>query len=124
MKAIWGSVLVGALILGAGILALSCKKSNPAGPGTRADVTINILGIAGANSYSPNPDTVLVGRSVAWHNIGGTTHTATATGTGGFDTGNIVNGATSSPIVMNTVGTFPYICSIHGSSMNATLVVR
>jgi len=124
MKAIWGSVLVGALILGAGILALSCKKSNPAGPGGgTADVTITIVGNLGANSFSPNPDTVRVGQTVAWHNSGGTTHTSTANGIGLWNTSNIANGSTSASIRMNTAGSFGYHCEIH-PSMVGTLVVQ
>src|SRR2546428_13131677 len=106
MKPVWGSVLVGVLVLGAGFLALSCKgKSNPAGPGGgTANVTINIVADAGSNSFSPNPATVTVGQTVAWHNVAGITHTSTANGVGLWDTGNIANGATSAPIHMNTTG--------------------
>ncbi|SRR5258705_2488953 len=124
MKSILGSVLVGALVLGAGLLALSCKKSNPTGPaGPGADVTINIVAMAGSNSFSPNPDTVTVGQKVSWHNIAGTTHTATDDGIAIFDTGNIANGGTSAPIQMNTTGSHGYHCTIH-PTMVGTLVVR
>ncbi len=123
MRPFWGTVLVVALVLGVGLLALSCKgKSNPAGPTTPADVTITIVADAGANSFSPNPDTVTVGQRVAWHNVAGLTHTSTANG-GLWDTGNIGNGSTSAPIQMNTTGSFGYHCSIH-PTMVGTLVVR
>ena len=104
-----------------------CKDSkNPAGPGggggTPADVTINIVGMLGASSFSPSPDTVTVGQTVAWHNSDGTTHTATANG-GAFNTGNVGSGATSGKFTMNTAGSFPYHCSIHGT-MTGILVVK
>jgi len=124
MRSIWGLAVVGALVLGAGLLALSCKKSNPAGPGgTGANVTINIVAMAGSNSFSPNPDTVTVGQTVSWHNVAGITHTSTASGTGGWDTRNIGNGGTSSAIQMNTTGSFGYHCAIH-PTMVGTLVVQ
>lgn len=105
---------------------LSCNSSdNPAGPGGGgggADKTITIVGENGANSFSPSPDTVNVGQTVAWHNAAAITHTATANG-GAFNTGNIGAGKTSAAITMNTAGSFPYHCSIH-PTMTGTLVVR
>jgi plastocyanin len=125
MKPFWGSLLVLALILGVAFLALSCKKSNPAGPGggVGADVTIIIVGNNGSNSYSPSPDTVTVGQTVSWHNLDGTTHTATDNGVPIFDTNNISAGGTSAPIQMNTAGSHAYHCTIHGLTMAGTLVV-
>jgi plastocyanin len=123
MKSRWGAALIAVLVLGIGFVAVSCKKkSNPAGPGTTADVTITITGISGASSFSPSPTTVTVGQTVAWKNSGGTTHTSTADG-GAWNTGNITNGSTSAPIMMNTAGTFPYHCNIH-PSMTGSLTVN
>jgi len=125
MKSRWLGVIGLILVLGVSLFAVSCKKkSNPAGPGGAADVTIGIIGNNGSNSYFPSPDTVTVGQTVAWHNADGTTHTATANGIGQFDTGNIGSGGTSAAIQMNTTGSFPYHCKIHGLSMAGTLVVR
>ena len=111
-----------------GLLALaglSCNSSNnptgPGGGGGGADKTITIVGMSGASSFSPSPDTVNVGQTVAWHNADGTTHTATANG-GAFNTGNIGGGKTSAAITMNAPGTFAYHCSIH-PTMTGTLVV-
>jgi plastocyanin len=94
---------------------------NPGGGGGGADKTITIVGENGSNSFSPNPDTVTVGQTVAWHNAAGITHTATANG-GTFNTGNISSGGTSAAIAMSTPGSFPYHCSIH-PTMTGTLVV-
>ena len=115
MKSRWLGSIGLILVLGVGLVAVSCKKkSNPAGPGGAADVTIGIIGNNGSNSYFPSPDTVTVGQTVAWHNADGTTHTATANGIGQFDTNNIGSGGTSAAIQMNTTGRFPYHCKIHG----------
>jgi len=118
-----------ALSLGFSLLAPGCggKSKNPASPGGgsggggTADKIINIVGNAGANSFSPSPDTVTVGQTVAWKNMDSITHTATADGAS-FNTGNIGAGATSAAITMGTQGSFPYHCSIHGS-MTGELVV-
>jgi plastocyanin len=126
MRSRWLGAIGLVLILGVGVFIWSCKKStSPGGGGTSADITIGIVGNNGANSYFPDTVTVTVGKTVAWHNTDGTTHTAT--GNGGipaFNTGNIGSGSTSSPIQMNTAGTFPYHCTIHGLSMAGTLIVN
>jgi plastocyanin len=115
------------IMIFAGFVFLSCSSdngnNNPMAPGPGgADVTLTILGMSGANSFSPNPDTVTAGQTVAWKNNDSITHTATADGAQ-FNTGNIGAGKTSSPVTMNTVGSFPYHCSIH-PSMVGTLVVK
>ena len=40
----------------------------------RPGQSINILGINGAQSFSPNPSTVSVGQTVVWHNLDTATH--------------------------------------------------
>jgi plastocyanin len=95
---------------------------NPGGGGT-ADEIIDITGQNGANSYSPSPDTIAVGKTVSWHNSDATAHTATSiTGTA-IGTGTINPGATSAPRAMNTAGTFNYQCTIH-PTMTGVLVVQ
>lgn len=117
--------MAGVAVAVLGSLAAGCggDDGGPSGPGGSADVTINIVGMLGSNSYSPSPDTVSVGQTVAWHNGDSSTHTATSNVSGAFDTGNIGGGATSSPITMDTAGTFTYHCSLH-PSMTGTLVVE
>jgi plastocyanin len=122
LKRVAGSVLV----LYAALLLPSCgsSSSSPSMPsGTpSANMVITITGINGNMSFSPNPAVVKAGQTVAWHNSGGTTHTATSD-SGAFDTGNIGNGDTSGPITMSTAGAFNYHCAIHGSLMTGTLTV-
>jgi len=119
------TTLLTALLAVLALSGWSCggDDNNPMNPGGGggANVTITITGMNGASSYSPSPDTVNVGQTVAWHNADATTHTATANG-GAFNTGNIGGGNTSAPIAMNTAGSFPYHCSIH-PTMTGTLVV-
>ena len=93
--------------------ALGCDSGDGGpSPNPTADVTINIVGMNGTNSYSPNPANVTVGQTVAWHNSDTTTHTATQTG-GGFNSGNLGAGATSAPITITTAGDLAYHCTIH-----------
>ncbi|HET9951604.1 MAG TPA: cupredoxin domain-containing protein [Candidatus Eisenbacteria bacterium] len=117
---------------GAMLLAFQgCNDSkNPTSPGGggggggAADHVINIVGNAGAGSFSPSPDTVTVGQTVAWKNLDSTPHTATSDPSGAaFNTGSIGGGATSAAITMGTAGSFPYHCSIH-PSMTGILVVK
>jgi len=134
-----GSLLVvaSALVLLAASTLVGCNGSSysptaptstsPAAPpfvpgSPAADVTITIVGTNGSNSYSPNPATVKAGQTVAWFNADSVAHTATANA-GGFNTGNLAPGATSSAIMMATAGSYPYHCVIHGLAMAGTLVV-
>ncbi len=123
---------LGILAVVAGVVAVvACNNNssptapNPspsptASPAAKADVTITIKGMLGAQSFDPNPATVKVGQTVSWHNTDVTTHTATGTG---WDTGQIAPGATSAPIKFSTAGTMNYHCSIH-PTMTGTLNVQ
>ena len=127
MRPLRTSIAFAILLLG--LSSLSCggddkNPTNPGGGGGAADETITIVANNGANSYSPDPDTVLVGQTVAWHNADGTPHTATANVGPEFTTGTLGAGSTSAKITMGTVGSFPYHCVIHGLSMAGTLVVK
>jgi len=124
VKIFRATVVTLALLLG--FYAVGCggnDKKNPTGPTTPADVTINIVGQNGSNSYSPSPDTVSVGQTVAWHNNDSMTHTATSVSGTAIGTGGIAPGATSAPKAMNTMGTFNYHCTIH-PTMTGVLVVQ
>ena len=116
-------ILVGSLVVLGALAMYGCKdkRKNPVTPAPVADVMITIVGRNGSNSYSPNPANVTAGQTVAWVNSGGMTHTATQSG-GGFNTGNLANGATSAPITINTTGDLAYECNIH-PDMTGTLHV-
>jgi plastocyanin len=90
--------------------------ANPAAadPGTSAPpsnaIVINVVGINGAQSFSPNPGTVPNGQLVVWHNVDAITHRVVLND-GEVDTGNIAAGAFSAPQALVAPG--PYHCSIH-----------
>ena len=107
---------------GGGVTNPPAPSPSPGGGGGSADVVITIVAENGNMSFSPNPATVNAGQRVAWRNSAGTIHTATQNG-GGFDTGSIDSGNTSTPIAMPAAGTFGYHCSFH-PAMVGTLTVR
>lgn len=79
-------------------------------PTVAADaVMIDIIGIAGDQSFSPNPAIIPAGRTVVWHNADRTTHRVVLND-GQIDTGNIAPGGFSAPMTLTASG---YHCSIH-----------
>jgi plastocyanin len=82
-------------------------------------VTINVLGVNGTQSFSPNPATLPAGQMVVWHNVDSITHRVVLNN-GSLDTGNLTPGASSQPMSI-PAGTDSYHCSIH-PSMLGTLV--
>ncbi len=82
-------------------------------------VTINVVGVNGAQSFAPNPATLPAGQMVVWHNIDSIIHRVVLND-GSLDTGNLAPGASSQPMSINT-GSGPYHCSIH-PSMVGTVV--
>ena len=82
-------------------------------------VTIDILRVNGAQSFSPNPATLPAGQMVVWRNVDGVTHRVVLNN-GSLDTGDLAPGASSQPMPVNT-GSGPYHCSIH-PSMVGTIV--
>ena len=61
------SVYVSIIFAAAG-LAAGCGSSSSSPSTATADVTIQMLGDRGNQSYSPNPTTMRAGQTVAWHN--------------------------------------------------------
>jgi|KBSSwiStaDraftv2_1062776.scaffolds.fasta_scaffold58443_4 plastocyanin len=73
-------------------------------------ITIDVIGINGSQSFSPNPSTIPAGRTVVWHNVDSVTHRVVLDD-GELDTGNIGPGRFSTP--MTLIAPSPYHCSIH-----------
>jgi plastocyanin len=101
------------LVLGA-CASVSCGGSYATSPGSPSPapgaITIDIVGINGARSFSPNPATVQPGQTVVWHNLDVVTHRVVVDD-GRLDTGDIGPGRFSAPMVLAAAG--PYHCSIH-----------
>jgi plastocyanin len=74
-------------------------------------VTINVVAINGAQSFSPNPATLPAGQMVVWHNVHNTTHRVVLNDRS-VDTGDLAPGASSQPKALGAASA-PYHCSIH-----------
>ena len=74
-------------------------------------VTINVVAIHGAQSFSPNPATLPSGQMVVWHNVDNTTHRVVLNDRS-VDTGDLAPGASSQPMVIGRASR-QYHCSIH-----------
>jgi plastocyanin len=81
-------------------------------------IVISVVGINGAQSFSPNPATVPAGQTVVWHNVDTVTHRVVFND-GELDTGNIAPGAFSA--AMGLVAPGPYHCSIHPPMVGTTV---
>lgn len=106
------------------LVAAGCSGYGNASPTTptgssgppEGAIVINVLGIDGNRSFSPNPATVPVGQTVVWHNVDTTTHRVVLDN-GLLDTGNIAPGAFSAPMKLSAAG--PYHCTIHPPMVGA-----
>jgi Plastocyanin len=83
----------------------------PTPTGSNGIVTINVVAINGAQSFSPNPATLPAGQTVVWHNVDNTTHRVVLNDRS-VDTGNLAPGASSQAMPIGTAGG-QYHCSIH-----------
>ena len=92
----------------------SGNAGNPSGPTQPSAsgagvVTINVVAINGAQSFSPNPASVPAGQMVVWHNVDTTTHHVVLNDRS-VDTGNLAPGSSSAPM---TISGGQYHCTIH-----------
>src|SRR5262245_58525264 len=109
------AITVGVVACGGYGSSSPSTPSSPPAPPPDA-ITINVVGINGAQSFSTNPATVPAGQTVVWHNIDSTTHRVVLND-GELDTGNIAPGAFSQPMML--VATGRYHCSIHPPMVGA-----
>jgi plastocyanin len=80
-------------------------------PSITGAVTINVVAINGAQSFSPNPATLPAGQMVVWHNVDSITHRVVLNDRS-VDTGDLVPGASSQPMAI-AAARGQYHCSIH-----------
>ena len=112
-------VLASVLTLGLGMWGCSGGYStgntnNPSAPTPTTSngvVTINVVAMDGAQSFSPNPATLPPGQMVVWHNVNNTTHRVVLNDRS-VDTGDLAPGMSSQPMAIGTAGG-AYHCSIH-----------
>jgi len=78
---------------------------------TSGVVTINVVAVNGAQSFSPNPANLPSGQLVVWHNVDSITHHVVLDDRS-VDTGDLLPGASSAPMSIAAAGG-QYHCSIH-----------
>jgi len=112
-------VMVGAVVavsLGMGGCGGSYSSGNngnpnsPTPPSASGVVTVNVVAVNGAQSFSPNPATLPGGQMIVWHNVDDITHRVVLND-GSVDTGNLAPGASSQPMAIPAAG--GYHCAIH-----------
>ncbi len=115
-----GFVMVGAVVaVGLGMWGCggsysrgnSRNPNSPTPPSAAGVVTVNVVAINGAQSFSPNPTTLPPGQMIVWHNVDNVTHHVVLND-GSVDTGYLLPGASSQPMPVEAGGG-PYHCAIH-----------
>jgi plastocyanin len=115
-----GLIMAGAIVgvslglLACGANGYSNASGTPTGPtpgSTGGIVTINVVAINGAQSFSPNPETVPANQRVVWHNVDNVTHRVVLNDRS-VDTGDLAPGASSAPMTIASAGG-QYHCAIH-----------
>jgi plastocyanin len=91
----------------------SGTAGSPSAPtaNTPGVVTINVVAINGAQSFSPNPASLPAGQMVVWHNVDSVTHHVVLNDRS-VDTGDLPPGTSSQPMALASAGG-GYHCSIH-----------
>jgi plastocyanin len=84
---------------------------------TANSVTINIDGVNGKRSFSPNPASVAAGQQVIFKNNDKVTHRVVIDDLS-VDTGDIAPGGSSQPLALGAVSK-PYHCSLHPSMVGS-----
>jgi plastocyanin len=111
---------------GNGYSSGSPNPSSPTAPsGDSSVITINVVAINGAQSFTPNPATVPTGQTVVWRNVDSVTHHVVLNDRS-VDTGDLAPGTSSQPMTIAGTSNGQYHCSIHpemvGSINQATAV--
>ena len=89
----------------------AASPSSPTPSSPAGIVTINVVAIDGAQSFSPNPATLPAGQMIVWHNVDTTVHRVVLND-GSVDTGDLAPGVSSQAMVIGATGG-QYHCAIH-----------
>jgi len=110
----FGTIAVAALGLGVwGCSGSGYTSGNPSTPTPSIPgvVTVNVVAVNGAQSFSPNPASLPAGQMIVWHNVDSITHRVVLNDRS-VDTGNLGPGTFSQPMAIGAAGG-QYHCSIH-----------
>ena len=116
MRIFGGIAIVTMVSCGSWACSGSSYNSTPSSPTSTAAsaggiVTVSVVAVNGAQSFSPNPTTLPAGQMIVWHNVDSITHRVVLND-GTLDTGNLAPGASSRPMTLSGSGS-QYHCSIH-----------
>lgn len=117
-----------AAVVGFGLSVWGCGPSgnsngaNPAAPSSTSGTTvvIDVVAVAGAASFRPNPARIVAGQMVVWRNLDSVTHRI-GWDDRSLDTGDIPPGTSSEPIPIMRGG--PYHCRLYPVSTSGTVVI-
>ena len=98
-----------AFVISCGLLALPLVAF-------AATSAVNIQNFA----FAPNSVTIAVGDSVTWTNRDAASHSAKFSDRSTA----VLSQGQSGTLQFTVAGTFPYVCGIHGASMQGTIIVR
>jgi plastocyanin len=111
------SALVASSCGGGGYSSPAPTNPTPTPTPTADVVTINIVGVKGKQSFSPNPATVPAGQQAVFKNTDTVTHRVMLDDRS-VDTGDIAPGASSQPQALGAVSK-PYHCTLHPSMVGS-----
>jgi plastocyanin len=120
-------MILGGVLLGVGTLACSGSGYSSGGGAPTSPtpdvsgsgvVTINVVAVNGAQSFSPNPATLPAGQIVVWRNVDTITHHVVLNDRS-VDTGDLGPGVSSQPTAIAGAGGGQYHCSIHPSMIGS-----
>ena len=87
------------------------NPTSPTASSPEGVVTINVVAINGAQSFSPNPATLPAGQMIVWHNVDTITHRVVLDDRS-VDTGDLAPGASRQAMAIGAGGG-QYHCTIH-----------
>jgi plastocyanin len=109
-------------MLMAGVVLLGCGDDPTEPEPLPIQITVDMRD----NTFQPRTDTIAVGGTVTWRNVGNNSHTSSADA-GTWTSGSVTSGNTYAR-QFGQAGSFPYFCEFHGSAggngMAGTIVVQ
>jgi plastocyanin len=111
----------GVLIFSGALLLAACSSGGGGGGKAASSSTGTAITISNY-MFSPMNLTVKPGAKISVTNKDSVTHTLTATGSGGFNTGDITQNQTKTITAPMKPGSYHYICNIHQYMMGTITV--
>jgi plastocyanin len=101
-------------------------QNSPTPAASPSAIPATVVGIAGEESYSPNPIEIQAGQTITWNNDDLIAHTVTSGSDDSdagsmFDSGNMLNKQSYS-LTFDEPGKFEYFCIYHPTMVGQVLV--